>query len=213
VHYHLPASAAHPEGLNVRVWRAYEDFVAELSDRFPHEASGIRAFYDECWAVFNALNVLELKSLEEPRCVWIGGPGWIACMGAAASSSVCTKCLLNGGAGRQAAPGSRSSRCQHAVNTLWLLLLLRYLLGQFARQPLACLTLAAYAPSNTGTVARKHIRDPLLLKFIDMECYIWSTVMADMTPMINAGMVRHGAARGAGDGIMHSGEGRSLVVG
>lgn len=36
--------------------------------RFPHESSGIKSFYDECWAVFNALNSLELKSLEEPRC-------------------------------------------------------------------------------------------------------------------------------------------------
>ena len=35
--------------------------------RFPHESSGIKKFYDECWAVFNALNSLELKSLEEPR--------------------------------------------------------------------------------------------------------------------------------------------------
>jgi hypothetical protein len=35
--------------------------------RFPHEAAGIRAFYGECWRVFNALNSLEMKSLEEPR--------------------------------------------------------------------------------------------------------------------------------------------------
>jgi hypothetical protein len=38
-------------------------------------------------------------------------------------------------------------------------------------------------------VARKYIKDPELLKFIDLECFIWSTVNADMTPMINAGMV------------------------
>lgn len=36
--------------------------------RFPHESSGIKSFYGECWAVFNALNSLEMKSLEEPRC-------------------------------------------------------------------------------------------------------------------------------------------------
>lgn len=41
-----------------------------------------------------------------------------------------------------------------------------------------------------GDVARKWIRDPTLLQFIDLECYIWSTVAADLTPMINAGMVR-----------------------
>ncbi len=33
-------------------------------------------------------------------------------------------------------------------------------------------------------------QDPELLKFIDIECFIWSTVSADLTPMINAGMVR-----------------------
>jgi prolycopene isomerase len=40
-----------------------------------------------------------------------------------------------------------------------------------------------------GDVARKYIKDPELLKFIDVECFIWSTVSADLTPMINAGMV------------------------
>lgn len=49
-------------------------------------------FYDEGWRVFNSLNVLELKSLEEPR----------------------------------------------------------YLLGEFAKQPLACLTLASFLITNTG---------------------------------------------------------------
>ncbi|GBF98578.1 carotene isomerase [Raphidocelis subcapitata] len=131
VHYHLPASAARPEGLSVRVWRGYGDFVAELSSKFPHEAAGIKKFYDECWRVFNALNSLELKSLEEPR----------------------------------------------------------YLMGQFFKDPLSCLTLASFLVTNTGDVARRHIRDPELLRFIDAECYIWSTVGADLTPMINAGMV------------------------
>jgi prolycopene isomerase len=58
VHYHLPASGARPDGLNVQVWRKYEDFVNELTARFPHEAAGIRAFYGECWRVFDALNSL-----------------------------------------------------------------------------------------------------------------------------------------------------------
>jgi prolycopene isomerase len=131
VHYHLPRSAAHTSGLEVKVWRAYEDFANELVSKFPHEERGIRAFYGECWRVFNALNSLELKSLEEPR----------------------------------------------------------YLLQQFARDPLACLTLASFLITNCGDVARRHIRDPELLKFIDAECYIWSTVLADDTPMVNAGMV------------------------
>jgi len=65
----------------------------------------------------------------------------------------------------------------------------RYLLRVFVQNPLACLGLVRYLPQNVGTIARKYIRDPLLLKFIDIECYIWSVVPADKTPMINAGMV------------------------
>eukprot|EP00891_Asterochloris_glomerata_P002476 jgi/Astpho2/2476/Aster-04200 len=131
IHYHLPKSAAHPQGLEVKVWRDYEEFLEELSSKFPHEKEGIRKFYDECWRVFNSLNSLELKSLEEPR----------------------------------------------------------YLLGEFRKHPLACLTLASFLATNTGDVARRHIRDPELLSFIDIECFCWSTVLASMTPMINAGMV------------------------
>ena len=55
------------QGLEVKVWRDYDQFLQELGDRFPHERKGIRKFYDECWRVFNSLNSLELKSLEEPR--------------------------------------------------------------------------------------------------------------------------------------------------
>eukprot|EP00879_Flechtneria_rotunda_P031484 GHRR01034401.1.p1 GENE.GHRR01034401.1~~GHRR01034401.1.p1 ORF type:complete len:291 (+),score=89.08 GHRR01034401.1:305-1177(+) len=62
-------------------------------------------------------------------------------------------------------------------------------MGEFFRAPVSCLTLASYLITNTGDVARKYIKDPELLKFIDLECFIWSTVNADMTPMINAGMV------------------------
>jgi prolycopene isomerase len=65
----------------------------------------------------------------------------------------------------------------------------RYLLRVFAQQPLACLGLAQYLPLNVGDVARRWIQDPLLLKLIDMECYCWSVVPANLTPMINAGMV------------------------
>ena len=65
----------------------------------------------------------------------------------------------------------------------------RYLTRVFFQHPLACLGLVKYLPHNAGDVARKYIKDPLLLKFIDIECYIWSVVPADLTPMINAGMV------------------------
>ncbi len=65
----------------------------------------------------------------------------------------------------------------------------RYLARSFFQNPWGCLTLARYLPVNVGQVARRHIQDPALLKFIDMECYCWSVVPADQTPMINAGMV------------------------
>jgi prolycopene isomerase len=64
-----------------------------------------------------------------------------------------------------------------------------YLAKVFFKAPLACLGLARWLPINVGDVARKHINDPELLKFIDMECFCWSVMPADRTPMINAGMV------------------------
>nr|XP_043637711.1 prolycopene isomerase, chloroplastic [Erigeron canadensis] len=60
VHFHLPNS------FSVQVHREYNDFVSELTSKFPHEKEGILKFYDVCWKIFNALNSLELKSLEEP---------------------------------------------------------------------------------------------------------------------------------------------------
>jgi prolycopene isomerase len=125
IHYHLPT------GLDLKVHRNYEKFLQELIARFPHEAFGIRRFYDECWKVFNCLNAMDLLSLEEPR----------------------------------------------------------YLTRVFFQHPLACLGLVQYLPQNVGDLARRYIHDPALLKFIDMECYCWSVVPADFTPMINAGMV------------------------
>lgn len=49
--------------------------------------------------------------------------------------------------------------------------------------------LSTILPLASGDVARRYIKDPELLSFIDLECFIWSTVSADLTPMINAGMV------------------------
>ena len=65
----------------------------------------------------------------------------------------------------------------------------RYLTRVFFQHPMACLGLVKYLPMNVGDVARKYITDPTLLKFLDIECYCWSVVPAEMTPMINAGMV------------------------
>lgn len=123
--YHLPG------GLSVAVDRNYESFIAELTARFPHEAKGIRAFYDTCAQVFRCLDAMPLLSLEDPA----------------------------------------------------------YLAKVFFKAPLACLGLARWLPVNVGSVARAHIQDPNLLRFIDMECFCWSVMPADRTPMINAGMV------------------------
>jgi prolycopene isomerase len=49
--YHLPRSNRFPEGLNVRVWRHYDDFIDELVSKFPHQEEGIKGFYGECWKV------------------------------------------------------------------------------------------------------------------------------------------------------------------
>ncbi len=125
IDYHLP------NDLEIRVHRDYEQFIQELISQFPHEAEGIRKFYDECWQVFNCLNSMELLSLEEPR----------------------------------------------------------YLTRVFFQHPLACLGLVKYLPQNVSDIARRYISDPTLLKFIDIECYCWSVVPAEKTPMINAGMV------------------------
>lgn len=65
----------------------------------------------------------------------------------------------------------------------------RYLMRVFFQHPKACLGLLKYLPQNAGDFARRFISDPILLKFIDIECYSWSVVPADLTPMINAGMV------------------------
>ena len=65
----------------------------------------------------------------------------------------------------------------------------RYLMRSFFQHPFACLGLAKYLPQNAGDIARRYIKDPKLLQFIDMECYCWSVVPASSTPMINAGMV------------------------
>jgi len=64
-----------------------------------------------------------------------------------------------------------------------------YLFKVFLKAPFSCLGLARWLPINVGDVARKFIKDPELLKFIDIECFCWSVMPALKTPMINAGMV------------------------
>ena len=48
----LPARLpARLQGWQVKVWRDYEQFIAELTSKFPHEREGIRKLYDEFWKV------------------------------------------------------------------------------------------------------------------------------------------------------------------
>ncbi len=123
--YHLP------RGFNLSVARNYEQFISDLTSRFPHEAVGIRKFYDTCWQVFNCLDSMPLLSIEDPS----------------------------------------------------------YLAKVFFKAPFSCLGLARWLPINVGDVAKRFIKDPDLLRFIDIECFCWSVMPADQTPMINAGMV------------------------
>ena len=123
--YHLP------DNLNIVVNRNYNQFISDLSERFPDERIGIKKFYDKCWEVFNCLDAMPLLSIEDPS----------------------------------------------------------YLAKVFFKAPLACLGLARWLPFNVGDLAKKYIKNPELLKFIDIECFCWSVMPANSTPMINAGMV------------------------
>ena len=85
-------------------------------------------------------------------------------------------------------------KCEEVFNCLDSMPLLSiedptYLLKVFFKSPLSCLGLAKWLPINAGDVARKFIKDPELLRFIDIECFCWSVMPAIKTPMINAGMV------------------------
>ncbi|KAM3203008.1 prolycopene isomerase, chloroplastic [Capsicum annuum] len=42
---------------------------------------------------------------------------------------------------------------------------------------------AQYLPQNAGDIAQKYIRDPRLLSFIDVECFIVSTINALQSPI------------------------------
>lgn len=92
---------------------------------------------------------------------------------------------------KQAGQGRASLQIFNSLNSMELRSLeeIRFLMSQFVKAPLSCLTLATYFVTNTGDTARKHITDPELLRVIDIECFCWSTVLADATPLINAGMV------------------------
>ncbi|NTV97601.1 MAG: NAD(P)-binding protein [Chlorobiaceae bacterium] len=59
IHYHLP------NGLSVPAWYQRDVFLDTLASRFPHEASGIRKFYDELEDVYRILNALPAGSLED----------------------------------------------------------------------------------------------------------------------------------------------------
>lgn len=65
----------------------------------------------------------------------------------------------------------------------------RYLARSFLTHPVSCLRLSRYLPLNVGDIAHKYLRNPRLLRFLDMECFCWSVMPASHTPMINAGMV------------------------
>ena len=49
---------------------------------------------------------------------------------------------------------------------------------KFIKSPLSCLGLARWLPVNAGDVAMRYIKDPDLLRFIDIECFCWSVMPA-----------------------------------
>ncbi|CAI7895485.1 unnamed protein product [Closterium sp. NIES-54] len=171
VHYHMP------NGLSVQVHRSYEQFLEELVARFPHERDGIRKFYDECWTVSTVVS-LHLRNLQLVR--FSPTPPPLPLLHRTTPNHP-----------HKPLPTPPSGQVFNALNALELQSLEEplYLLGQFFRNPRACLTLAYYLPQNAGDIARKYISDADLLAFIDAECFIVSTVNAANTPMINAAMV------------------------
>jgi hypothetical protein len=54
---------------------------------------------------------------------------------------------------------------------------------------LSCWTVCTLIILSSVKSMFDNLQDPELLSFIDIECYCWSTVLAEFTPMINAGMV------------------------
>lgn len=65
IHYHLPDSAS-PDGFySIRTHYDRERFLSELIEKFPHEARGIRKFYDRLEAVFHIINSFPAGSLED----------------------------------------------------------------------------------------------------------------------------------------------------
>ena len=76
--YHLP------NGMELVVDRDYNQFISNLCSLFPHEASGIKSFYNICWKVFNCLDAMPLLSIEDPSYlakVFFKAP--MACLGLA----------------------------------------------------------------------------------------------------------------------------------
>lgn len=65
---------------------------------------------------------------------------------------------------------------------------LRHLLSVGANHPLKTVSLALKTLQSMGRTARRHISDPELLRFIDIEAYSWALQDALSTPLVNAGI-------------------------
>ncbi|CAI5502393.1 unnamed protein product, partial [Closterium sp. Naga37s-1] len=164
-HMHLTRSVLCGSGcvfllLFLRVHRSYEQFLEELVARFPHERDGIRKFYDECWAVSAGLHRRITTPSQSPTCSVFSHP-----------SPPPPPSPHHPQSPPPTPPHPPSGQVFNALNALELQSLEEplYLLGQFFRNPRACLTLAYYLPQNAGDIARKYISDSDLLAFIDAE--------------------------------------------
>jgi prolycopene isomerase len=75
----------------------------------------------------------------------------------------------------------------------------RHLVDVVRRFPLGTLQLGYYSVVDVAGIARRYLRDPALLSFVDLECYSWALTDARAVPFINGAIVlgdrHHGGIR------------------
>jgi prolycopene isomerase len=75
----------------------------------------------------------------------------------------------------------------------------RHLFDVVRRFPLGTVQLGYYSVVDVAGIARRYLRDPSLLAFVDLECYSWALTDASAVPFINGAIVlgdrHHGGIR------------------
>lgn len=195
VHFHLPSN------LSVRVHREYDDFITELINNFPHEKDGILGFYNECWKVranaplMTSLSRASVFAHTEAYgyCICRSSMLWIlwswshwrsqsTSLDSSLRSPRSALLLVNicnmfckwrkfdeiFYPLRQ----SKDYECQCITTRLYKFYSNIYEIKCLISFFKLCPSLAYYLPQNAGEIARKHIKDPQLLSFIDAEVWM-----------------------------------------